>query len=64
MRDHEAAVEWLVKKGWHVTELRVRALMAGVDFERETGGCSSWSDGGPCQTCIGAALEDHRVVTN
>lgn len=51
------AIDWLKKKGWHVTDLRVEALEAGVNLERDAGGCTSWSDGGPCATCICAAME-------
>ena len=53
----EQAMGWLRKKGWHITDLRVEALVAGLDLERDCGRCTSWSDGGPCATCICHAME-------
>lgn len=55
MRRREA-IEWLEKKSWHVTDLRVEALEAGVDLT--TLQCTAWSDGGPCGTCICNAMEE------
>ena len=54
------AVAWLTKRKWHVTDLRLKALTRGIDLERDVGGCSSWSDGGPCGTCIVHAIEGQR----
>jgi len=51
------AIEWLRQKGWHVTDLRVEALVAGIDLEHECGACTAWSDGGPCATCIINAID-------
>lgn len=61
MNKHEA-IGWLVAKNWHVTDLRIEALEAGVDLERDCGGCASWSDGGPCTTCIAHAIENRPTA--
>ena len=52
------AIEWLRKKGWHVTDMRVEALALGIDLEHGCGGCTAWSDGGPCATCVINAIDE------
>jgi len=52
----EAAVAWLMARSWIVTEVRVMGLMVGIDLCGL--GCASWSDDGPCTTCVEAAIDD------
>jgi hypothetical protein len=48
------AIAWLEKKGWHVTDLRVEALVAKLDLTSLD--CTAWSDEGPCASCICEAM--------
>jgi hypothetical protein len=60
--DTAYARAWLKKRSWHVTDLRVKAIMTGVDLTAL--GCDTWSDGGPCQTCVKAGLEDRKRMVS
>lgn len=60
--DAAFARAWLKKRSWHETDLRIEAIMAGVDLTAL--GCETWSDGGPCQTCIVVGLEDRKRMVN
>ena len=45
---------WLSEKKLHETDLRVDALVLGIDLR--TIDCHVWSDNGPCSTCVVAAM--------